>query len=1368
MSAGSPPGPESDALHRLWSVLRAVDADHQQSPRETAEIAWLALRLHERTVADPAPSARPPRRSPRTEPVSPTPVASPETAEPDRRPLYLPPTAPAAQETPAEEALPVARPRPASPVRLDSPRGLAAELPLLRALRPLKRRSPSPRVQVDEDASAEYIAEHGHWMPVLRPVPDRWLRALVVVDVHTEARDFWLPLAQETHQMLVRLGAFSSVQLLHLHVSQDGAVGLSHAPSETGRLRSTASTLDATGRTLTLVMTDGVGTAWRHRPLREALLQWARSGPTAVLQLLPERLWNRLALAPVPAQLRSTAPGAPNTSALYTGYRGRHRTLGEGEVAVPVLEISSSWLAPWARFVAGATAIDIATVITSGELAPGPAPGSSAGSLEAFRATAQPAVFRLAAYLATVPLSLPVMRIVQAATMPAAPPSALPEIIFSGLLVRVPSAPAQDGPLTTVYDFRPGVRQALLRTLRKDEADTVRAAVSSYIDEHAGPAGPRFTSLVPDEDGSVELPGTTENWAVAPRRVLRRIGENLLATVTGLQWLSVPDSGEPAPQSPHIPPPNLPAATRYFTGRTDESLRIHAALYPPRTGLMRRRASPARVCVIQGPNGVGKTALALDYARSQLDRHRFTWWLRAGRADLVELAAAVGIPDHDSYDVMLTRLRGWLAVHPGWLLVYDNADPADPVIGELREQLEAGDGRLLITSNHTGWAGAGVEIIELDRWPEDEGLAYLHRRLQIDDEEEAIGYRLLELGERLGWLPLALEQAAAYIRQADISVEEYLRALRPDTPVANLFQRAIERVAQQSSTAVDLLRLCAHLGSEDIPRSALAQHAAVLPHRLQQTVNDPTAFHTDVLLLVDHSLLQRSGEARLGTAVLGVHPRIQHLAISQLDVDGRLEWSQAAVRFVEALFPDRPEALDERSACERLMPHAAAVLDHVAWGDEPNGGFGASVDPGALVRLLHRVGTYAQTRGEWALALALFEREAALRELGDEDLLLRAAALVAVGRQHYYLAHLGPAERGCRNAMELCEHLDDESNVQLLRARTFRLLSGIMREQSQFEQALFTAQQAIVLYDQQDPRIYMLERAVTELEAGLVHRDRGNPAQAAVSYERAWDLSTRRGSGDFREQVVFRAMIRRERGVVAQDRGDLITADSELSAALGVFRENRGTDDYETAHLAVLLADVRRTRSDQLSVQARQSLNPLRIRELRREARSLLESAAALLEPAITLHRAHRGMAAQRYTACLTALGSLLLSQGEPDDARAVLEEVIELYTATYGPRHRYTAEALVRLGPVLRATGNPEAAERTLRRAEGILKQVLGSSHPALVPLYGHLADCFDGRGARNEAAVLRSDADLILQSLKAAPSLLPDPPPRGMPKPP
>ncbi|WP_305629252.1 tetratricopeptide repeat protein [Streptomyces sp. KS_5] len=1176
-----------------------------------------------------------------------------------------------------------------------------------------------------------------------------------------------MPLAQETHQMLVRLGAFSSVQLLHLHVCQDGSVGLSHTPSETGRLRSTASTLDATGRTLTVVMTDGVGTAWRQRPLREALLQWARSGPTAVLQLLPERLWNRLALAPVPAQLRSTAPGAPNTRALYTGYQGRHRTLGEGEVAVPVLEISCDWLAPWARFVASATAIDIATVITSGEPAPGPAPGSSADSLEAFRATAQPAVFRLAAYLATVPLSLPVMRIVQAATMPAAPPSALPEIIFSGLLVRVPSTPTEDGPLTTVYDFRPGVRQALLRTLRKDEADTVRAAVSSYIDEHAVGAGPRFTSLVPDEDGSVELPGTAESWAVAPRRVLRRIGGNLLATVSGLQWLSVPDSDELAHQSPHFPPPNLPALTRYFTGRTDESIRIHAALHPPRTGLMRRRASHARVCVIQGPNGVGKSALALDYAQSQLDRHRFTWWLRAGRADLVELAAAVGIPDHDSYDVMLASLRGWLAAHRGWLLVYDNADPADPVIGELREHLDAGDGRLLITSNHTGWAGAGVEIIELDRWSEVEGLNYLRRRLKVVDEED-IGYRLLELGDRLGWLPLALEQAAAYIDQADISVEEYLQALHSDTPEANVFQRAIERVAQQSSTALDLLRLCAHLDSEDIPPSALAQHAVVLPHRLQQTVNDPTAFRTDVQLLADHSLLQRSGETRAGTAALGMHPRLQQLAISQLDVHGRLEWSQAAVRFVEALFPDHPEALDVRSACERLMPHATAALDHVAWGDEPNGEFGASVDPGALVRLLHRVGTYAQTRGEWALALGLFEREAALRELGDEGQLLRADALVAAGRQQYHLAQLGPAERGCREAMDLCEHLGDESKVQLLRARTFRLLGGIMREQSQFEQALFATQQAIVLYEQQDPRIYMLERAATELEAGLVHRDRGNPAQAAVSYERAWDLSTGRVPGDSREQAVFRAMIRRERGVIAQDRGALITADSELSAALSVFRENKGTEDYETAHLAALLADVRRTRSDQMSVQARQSRNPLRIRELRRESRSLLDSAAALLEGAITLHRARRGMAAQRYTACLTALGSLLLSQGEPDDARAVLNEVIELYTATYGPRHRYTAEALVRLGPVLRATGNPEAAERTLRRAEEILKQALGNNHPALVPLYENLADCFDDRGARNQAAVLRSEADLILYSLRAAPSLLPDPPPRGMPKPP
>ncbi|WP_327378038.1 SAV_2336 N-terminal domain-related protein [Streptomyces sp. CB02400] len=544
-------------IERFGSLLADLcPAEQPPTPREVAELIWLARHLPEgigQAGRVLLPSGD--RPIPSTTEGGPRPESSQagdsgrSDAEATR--FYLPrhgsPDEGAEKETVQ-----------AAPVRVGGPTALPRHRELARALRPLKRRVPSTVSTVlDEEATATRIADHHHWIPVLTPAEDRWLDLVIVLDAYSESGIFWEPLARELRALCQQLGAFRDVRLCRLLARGDGSPGLGiGAATPPHLLRSTSSVVDPTGRTATLVLTDGVAPAWGSDMLRGALRKWAASGPTAILQALPEHVWERTALAPEPGRFRSTEAGGANSTLLYTGYGLRSGGPKRGAVPVPVLGVSPEWLAPWAHAIAEPAAFDAAAVLLPAPAAlsrPGPGvfdvnevPGRDV-TFDDFRAQAQPQVFRLAAYLAAVPLNLAVMRTVQSAMLPDSPLSDLAEIIYSGLLRRVPGGARADDVMGQAYEFVPGARERLLSSIRRDEAEEVIDTVSAYMKRNAPTISARFTATVPDPDGTLTLPVGARHWAEVHNLVRRRQGRRPAPTT--LREQAVPDvATQPAPQ----------------------------------------------------------------------------------------------------------------------------------------------------------------------------------------------------------------------------------------------------------------------------------------------------------------------------------------------------------------------------------------------------------------------------------------------------------------------------------------------------------------------------------------------------------------------------------------------------------------------------------------------------------------------------------------------------------------------------------------------------------------------------------------------------------------------------------------------------
>ena len=187
------------------------------------------------------------------------------------------------------------------------------------------------------------------------------------------------------------------------------------------------------------------------------------------------------------------------------------------------------------------------------------------------------------------------------------------------------------------------------------------------------------------------------------------------------------------------------------------------------------------VCALHGIGGVGKTQLAAYFAREHRDAYDVVWWLRAEqpqtlRADLAALAVALGLVDgHAEQDDAIAAVWSWLELNGRWLLVADNAPDRDAVADLVAR---VAGGHLVITSRAPpDWRALGVQPLSLDVWDREESLAFLTAR--TDERDSAA---LDELADALGDLPLALEQAAAYINELALGASGYLERLRDRAP----------------------------------------------------------------------------------------------------------------------------------------------------------------------------------------------------------------------------------------------------------------------------------------------------------------------------------------------------------------------------------------------------------------------------------------------------------------------------------------------------------------------------------------------------------------------------------------------------------
>ncbi|MCZ7457043.1 SAV_2336 N-terminal domain-related protein [Streptomyces sp. WMMC940] len=546
----------------MWRELRRVlgDSGIELAHEELLDAVWLAQRLPPGASSAlgaaaagsaPQPPVAPPDDSgagvpggaPRSRGTSPAgppeagPAVSPGGGVGPRpgRPAGPPPGtglygAPDARSTlPRGSALstPVAQ-RPAVPVRAPEARALAsAELRLGRALRPLKQLRPDGRAQeLDEPATVAAMAETGLPDVVLRPARTRWLDLALVVDDGVSML-LWQRLAAETRRLLERSGAFRDVRVYSLDSRSPGAPALGHRPfvQDPAPLPLTA-VADPCGHTLLLVVSDGVGPAWRDGRMRRALDRAAALGPTAVLHALPHRLWDGSGIRAEPWRVTTLRRGAANRTWRVADPVLPPELAPYAGVPVPVLAPDPDSVGAWARLVGSSGTSVVLPLLAPRAPARHYAATRTGGGdgLLGFRNASSPQAYRLAAHLAAVaPVSVPVMRLVQDALGPDVDTGHLAEVFLGGLM-RGADGPERDLlPQHRAFDFAEDARRILLDTVPpSDLVRTTRAVTLRMAELVDGTAG--FPAWLPHPSGRDTVAGGAQPFGWVDARLLRRLG----------------------------------------------------------------------------------------------------------------------------------------------------------------------------------------------------------------------------------------------------------------------------------------------------------------------------------------------------------------------------------------------------------------------------------------------------------------------------------------------------------------------------------------------------------------------------------------------------------------------------------------------------------------------------------------------------------------------------------------------------------------------------------------------------------------------------------------------------------------------------
>ncbi|MGW4058485.1 FxSxx-COOH system tetratricopeptide repeat protein [Amycolatopsis sp. NPDC004747] len=818
-------------------------------------------------------------------------------------------------------------------------------------------------------------------------------------------------------------------------------------------------------------------------------------------------------------------------------------------------------------------------------------------------------------------------------------------------------------------------------------------------------------SGIPGEAAATDVVDPESTERSAETQAILADKASVVASVGASTSRQVRRSGEEVPPVwGAIPPPNP-----NFTGRGELLSQLSELLGAGTTAVL-----PA---TLHGMGGIGKTQMATEYIYRHLQDYDIVWWIQATQptqinASLTELAQHLRLPGAGEAITAVPAVKEALRLgrpYRRWLLVFDSAEDPEMVrpffpVG--------GPGDILVTSRNPNWAGV-ARPLEIAIFERSESKMLLSRRgPQLDDADAD------RIAEKLGDLPLAIEQAAAWLAETGMRAGEYLQLFDEkvaeiletsspqdyETSVAAAWNVSFDQLSVSNPAAHQLLQVCAFFAPEPVSRNLFAGvRGLTVSPELDTALRDPIKLSRAV------RDINRFGLAKIDhrTDTILLHRLVQLVLRNRMSDQHRNEMRHGAHQLLANLDPNDPRSPRQWQRYQEVLPHIydaeliectdqwvrQLVLNLMKflyyWGDHK----GAVTLAERAVEGWERDRLERQRRGEASI------EDPPLQELEASE------------RLAFFQWTVGRYADAARTSHDTYDRYRDaigpDREETLVAALTYAV---ILKARGEFAEAA-----------QRNEEIYVKAR-------GLFGNDDPSTLVAANDYIAALLLT-----GEYRRAYELAQDTYRQRvEVLGYDNASTVTTQVLMVVA------RRELGDYPWA----------RIEQQQITDRVEQLYGTDSISTLRRKYHLAVacrkdgdhDVARAISEDALRRFRVRYGDKHPNALACALGYSIDLRHAHEFARARELGEEVFDLYRESLGEKHPHTLSAALDLGVTMRLSGDPSSARALDERSLEGFRAQLGEDHPHSIVCAIDVASDLAALDRLEEAA--ERDAELLVRS--------------------
>jgi tetratricopeptide (TPR) repeat protein len=789
----------------------------------------------------------------------------------------------------------------------------------------------------------------------------------------------------------------------------------------------------------------------------------------------------------------------------------------------------------------------------------------------------------------------------------------------------------------------------------------------------------------------------------------------------------------------------------HFTGRKNLLKILHDKLFDEKPEEYAHRVA------LYGLGGVGKTQLAIEYVVTHEHHYTGIYWITAVDqtglfSGFQKIAAETGCATTELKPSELAReVLKWLGKQSGWLLVLDNLDDLS-VAGNYLPRLRVGGGHLLITTrdpNAIGIPAEGLEVGVLDVH-DAKALLLLRSNLQIDNipRKQDIENEAIQIVEMLGFLALAIEQAAAYIREELKDIFKFMnvysshrkelhsRRMRGNWDyrweVATTWLLSFEEIKKRNMDAARLLRLFAFLNPDGILVEFLEAGKDGVPE-ICALIGDSFLLNKALGELERFSLIRRPADGH----VVSIHRLVQCVIKDEMAANDTTEFKGMVLGLCECAFP--VIAAETRKFCQRyqgqvvgplfevintlktkrvadvMVPVAAFLLDDGKYGD--------------CIRLLEEAyiiytevsgaeGLDTLTAAEW-LALACRAIGRFHRAVELEEKVLEARQRIMKHEHPYILTTMNNLAVSYRNlgqtkeAAELeekvleakqrilgHEHPDTLTTMNNL-ASSYRNL-GRTKEAVELEEKVLEARQRILGHEHPDTLTTMNNLASS-------YRNLGRTKEAAELGEKVLEARQR---------------------ILGHEHPDTLTTMNNLAASY----QNLG----RTKEAAELGEKVLEAKQRILGHEHPDTLMTMNNLAASYQDLGRTKEGAELEEKVLEARQRILGHEHPDTLMTMNNLAASYQNLGRTKEAAELEEKVLEARQRILGHEHPDTLTTMNNLAASYQVLGRTKEAAELEERVLEAMQRILGHEHPDTLTTMNNLASSYRNLGRTKEAAEL------------------------------